>query len=364
MKKIWIAVVLLTAPLNAHAIRLAAAVKLVLTPNTLSFFESGCSPSTVLTTNTFGQPTPVTGDKTLDISQTLDINRGPASLSFYSDSGCTQKGSRFTIRSQTSSCTFYMSGSAAGTFSIRAQVQGLQAGTQNVIVASKLGPGDGYQNPPTTAPPQASTVGYSRLAFDDEFNSVATISPDGSGSYKWYTTNFFDPSAMLPTSGYKVNNGYLTILTDASGYSYGIATATPTQTSGVWQHGYFEARIRFNPTGYQGSAWPAFWSYSLEGALSSVPDGGYFSELDFMECYPWGSSCAYITTVHQWQHTTFANTSLAQNLNNVPTVPAGTDFAQWHVYSCLVDAKPDPMVPGRQARDDRCLGAWNPLHGT
>ena len=215
--------------------------------------------------------------------------------------------------------------------STKLQVQGLEKAASQVLPTT----GEGLQDPPSNAPATASAAGYRTLVFGDEFNSADNISPDGSGSYKWYTTNFFSSSATLPNSGLKVNNGYLTILTDASGYSYGIATATPTQSSGVWQYGYFEARIRFNSEGHTSGAWPAFWSYSIEGALGSVPNGSYYSELDFMECYPRASSCAYITTVHQWQHNASSNTSIAHNADNVPDVPRGFDFTQWHVYGCL-----------------------------
>jgi beta-glucanase (GH16 family) len=306
------------------------AVRLAFSPSTLTASETSCASSTVLTKNTIGQQTPLTSNKTMDIN-------GPASLSFYADSACTQKSFRFAFVSGTSSYTFYVRGTTAGMFSIRAQAPGLESATQQVSVASlpSTVSTDGFQNPPTRAPQQASAAGYNTLVFGDEFNSAATISPDGSGSYNWYTTNFYSHSATLPTSGYKVSNGYLTILTDASGYSAGIATADPTNSSGVWQHGYFEARIRFNPAGNRGSAWPAFWSYSIEGASGLVPIGSYFSELDFMECYPTGSACTYITTVHQWQNTDSGDTSVAQNSNNDPAVPAGTDFRQWHIYGCL-----------------------------
>lgn len=315
---------------SAVAFAANPAVKLAFSPSTLTVPETRCASSTVLTRNIIGQQTPVTSNKTLDIM-------GPASVNFYADSGCTKKSSGFTIVSGTSSYTFYVRGTAAGIFSITAQASGLESAMQKVSVASLALPvsNDGYQDPPTTAPTQASTAGYSTLVFWDEFNSADTISPDGSGSYNWYTTNFYSSSATLPASGYKVSNGYLTILTDASGYSAGIATASPTTSSGVWQHGYFEARIRFNPAGNHGSAWPAFWSYSIERVLGLVPIGSYFGELDFMECYPTGSACSYITTVHQWQRNDSGDTSVAQNPDNEPAVPAGTDFTQWHIYGCL-----------------------------
>ena len=335
--KLWSAPAIALLTFSAAAQGSNPPVTLAFSPAALTFPENTCVPSTVLTKNNIGQQTAVTSNRT------LDINQGPASLSFFVDSACTQKSSVFTIVSGKSSYTFYMHGTAAGTFSIRAQVAGLEPANQNVSVALP-DTGTGTQNPPTTAPAQASAAGYNKLVFDDEFNSAGTISPNGSGSYNWYTTNFYTASATLPATGYQVSNGFLRIMTDASGYSDGIATVEPGQTSATWQHGYFESRIRFDPTGNKGSSWPAFWSYSIEGALNSVPSGSDFSELDFLECYPTGSKCTYITTVHQWQENTSGNTSVAQNSNNVPAVPSGHRLHAMAHLRLPLDSQPGPVV--------------------
>ena len=44
----------------------------------------------------------------------------------------------------------------------------------------------------------------------------------------------------------------------------------------------------------------------------------------------WGSYQAYLTTVHQ-----AAGGNKQQNSNNVPTVPQGTNYGDWHTYGCL-----------------------------
>jgi beta-glucanase (GH16 family) len=314
--------------LPALALNASPAFSLAFTSAVLNIAQNTCiSSSPVVVTDVTGKQTPVTSNETMTVDQ------GPTSLTFYKDTACTQKTSAFTLASGSSSLTFYMRGTAVGTFLIRAQVPGLLAAWQVDTVSPASN--NGFQNPPTTPPAQASAAGYRKLVFYDEFNSAANISPDGSGSYNWYTTNFYSPSATLPNTGYQVGNGYLTILTDASGYSEGLATAEPAHSSGVWQHGYFESRIRFNPLGSQGGAWPAFWSYSIEGAMGQIPAGSDFAELDFMECYPIGGSCTFITTLHQWQYNPSGNISIAGNPNNVPTIPAGTDFTQWHIYGCL-----------------------------
>jgi len=181
-----------------------------------------------------------------------------------------------------------------------------------------------------TAPPQAVGAGYTHLVFDDEFNSPDTVSPDGTGNYNWYLNNFYSSSLSLPSYGYSIQNGQLAIYTDASGYSDGLQTADPQNTGQAWQHGYFEASMQFCPYCSLGSAWPSFWGASIEQATGQVAKGNPYAELDFMEYFTKGSESAYITTVHQ-----ILNRSNVDNTNNVPTVPAGTDFSAWHTYGCL-----------------------------
>lgn len=216
---------------------------------------------------------------------------------------------------------------ALALFALFGAIVNVESRSQTVPVADC----GGRQSPPSTPPSQAASAGFSYPAFDDEFNSTGTISPDGSGGYKWYTTNFYNAFATLPNSGYRVSNGCLTILTDASGYGEGIATADPSNPSGVFRHGYFEARMRFDPNGWQGGAWPAFWSYSLEGTQGTSP----YAELDFMEAYPTPPGATIITTVHQWTTNAYGPSTSVQNPNNVPTLPAGTDLSKFHVYGCL-----------------------------
>jgi beta-glucanase (GH16 family) len=293
------------------------------------------SPAQALTVGTCAQVSIVTDNSQLQSTAltqgiTVTTDGGGGLTKFFSDSACKVATAKFNIAAGQSSGSFYISGAATGSSMIRVSAPGLesQLQTETISAAPPSTSGcSGTQPPPTTLPSQAASAGFHTLVFDDEFNSAATISPNGTGSYNWYTTNFYSSSATLPNSGYTVSNGCLTILTDNSGYSDGLATVDPTQTSQVWQHGYFEARIRFSPTGNQGSAWPAFWSYAIEGAQGTNPH----AELDFMEAYPTGTTKSTIlTTIHQWT----GNTS-TQQPNDVPTLPAGTDLSQFHTYGCL-----------------------------
>jgi beta-glucanase (GH16 family) len=181
-----------------------------------------------------------------------------------------------------------------------------------------------------TPPSQAAAAGYKTLVFDDEFNSPDTVSPNGSGNYNWYLTNIYGLPA-LPASGYSIQDGYLEIKTDASGFSYGMATVDAENTVQAWQHGYFEASILFCSTCSQGHGWPSFWSSSIELATHQISESAPAGELDFFEYYVSGGYRAYLTTVHQASGTTKG----VQNPNNVPTVPSGTNYGTWHIYGCL-----------------------------
>lgn len=181
-----------------------------------------------------------------------------------------------------------------------------------------------------TPPSQASAAGYKHLAFGDEFNSPNTISPDGTGNYNWYATNIYGSPSLYPGQ-YSIQNGYLVINTDTSGYSYGLATVSPYNTVQAWEHGYFEARIAFCSTCSQGKGWPSFWSSSIGRATGAIPESAAYAELDFFEYYVEPGYVAYLTTVHQASGTGKG----VQNGNNAPKVPRGTNWGNWHIYGCL-----------------------------
>jgi beta-glucanase (GH16 family) len=54
-------------------------------------------------------------------------------------------------------------------------------------------------------------------------------------------------------------------------------------------------------------------------------------ELDFFEYWVGDGFAGYLTTVHQTSGTSKGQ----QNPNNVPTVPAGTNYGDWHIFGCL-----------------------------
>lgn len=312
----------------------AAQTTITGTPARLAFASAAqsiplgaCAAVSVETLNSAMQP--VAGPRATAVS----VSGGSGAIGFFSDAACTNKTAQVVIPADRAAAIFYVSGTKEGSFTIGAVASSLGATNQTDTITAPLPPACSSNSAPPTSPPsQAAAAGFNTLVFDDEFNSANTISPNGSGTYNWYTTNFYSASAQLPASGYQVVNNCLTILTDDSGYSAGLSTmGSLSSRAGTFQHGYFEARIQFYPFGSQGSAWPAFWSYAQEAYLGISP----FAELDFMEAYPYGSAGTVIlTNVHQWTVTSGGKTSVQQP-NDVPILPSGFNYDAFHIYGCL-----------------------------
>jgi beta-glucanase (GH16 family) len=271
---------------------------------------------------------------------TVSVSGANGNIGFYSDAACTVSNANVVIASGQSTGAVYISGSKEGSYVLTVKAQGLNAATQTEkITAPESAACSGTQSAPSAAPAQAAAAGFKSLAFDDEFNSTGTVSPNNAGSFNWYTWNPYSTSAQLPTSELQVNNGCLTILTDLSGYSDGLSTINSANaTRGTFQHGYFETRMQFYPAGSQGGAWPAFWSYAIEAMQGKSP----FAELDFLEAYPGGKGGAtsgnngvtLLTTVHQWTTSNGSNSSV-QQANDVPSLPANFDYNAFHIFGCL-----------------------------
>ncbi|MDD5675913.1 MAG: glycoside hydrolase family 16 protein [Chitinivibrionales bacterium] len=164
--------------------------------------------------------------------------------------------------------------------------------------------------------------------MDDDFNDSSTIDfnyMDKPG-YNWY---FAGPGSALPTDGVSIANSILTIKTGGATQGWSLCScnlwgANPTG----YTHGYFEARLRFNPALGPISKWsPSWWLFSVAHSLDSTKR---FAELDIFEAFTGGYKSYggyFIGTVHDtWNGATF------QNSNNSVLPPAGTNFNQWHTY--------------------------------
>jgi beta-glucanase (GH16 family) len=176
-----------------------------------------------------------------------------------------------------------------------------------------------------TPPPQAS--GY-KLVFDEEFNSLS-LSNTGTGSgYTWYNPGVWFESPA-PSSDITLSNGVLG-LTWVNGqtpaYDTSISTSSTNASSyKAWTYGYFEVRMKFDPTT---GSYPALWLNSLDEITN--PSGEY-GEVDIFE-WEVQTPKTYYGTIHDWM----GNKQLQNNnsSNSFP-VPSSTNFADFHTYGML-----------------------------
>jgi hypothetical protein len=289
------------------------------------------------------------GSATTNFGQELEIGFGAVGT------GPLSAGSGFTFQIQPTGTTFGFeaqelksTGSVAATFSSGA-ANDIGFASMVTLFApqasgfKKVGPGK-LIGPatiaPVTPPSFASAAGFTHLVFDDEMNTDSVApSSTSTGNFKWYTFNDSAPSNSLPSGDVTFQNGYMTISTDTSGFSFGVTTIGINNLTNVFQHGYFEARMRYNPHGNtvaSPTAWPAFWAFDEGGITQTFTTGVPYGELDINECIPSGgvgSACQMFDTVHQWEN----NTPGAQgpSTNNPPTVQTGIDYSQWHTFGAL-----------------------------
>jgi hypothetical protein len=116
--------------------------------------------------------------------------------------------------------------------------------------------------------------------------------------------------------------------------------ATASTTIGCWNHGYFEARIRFGATvagsGAPGGIHePSFW---LKDTRNLTPGVYHFAEADIMEYYPngrAGSTANLINTLHNWNDNNGSYSDVFNtNSTNFDSSHQPTDGA-WHTYGML-----------------------------
>jgi hypothetical protein len=194
-----------------------------------------------------------------------------------------------------------------------------------------------------TPPPQAVTAGYTTPVLIDDFTSN-TISPNGQGIYNWYPVDGL--------TNYSESNGTLTIGSDTSGFGAGLSTvpnngndpnaalSTPgkiavnTGNGVVYQYGYFQATLSFNPGGYTGSGdWPAFWMGHDAGGPQNP--SSHFDEIDILEGMPgWppktGVPAEDTATLHEW-----APGYVAASPQHAFNTSQNINFNQPNTFGCL-----------------------------
>jgi hypothetical protein len=220
----------------------------------------------------------------------------------------------------------------------------------------------------TACTPPNEPAGYTRLAFFDDFDSIATIDTAATKApgYKWYASQWFG-FPTTPADNIRVADSVLTLGggTPTTGTGAALETAisrpgggAPYHTGTVFGGGaYFEARIAFDPadTPAANRHWPCFWSMSIEHVWHTAnpagrqwpgqPDGyAHFAELDFFEAFTTGGRFGqdrrwYLGGIHDWSGTYVADTGWQYNIQNsgnnrfdVGSVP---DWNRFHTYGCL-----------------------------
>ena len=139
--------------------------------------------------------------------------------------------------------------------------------------------------PPTiTVPIAAARLGYTRLAFEDDFDSFSTIDTADSGAsdFKWYVKRPYGWPSMAANE-YSVANSILKI-TQANAYAnWGLCTVHAGTKAGYsMKFGYAEASIRFDPSAaVMSDGWPAFWAKSSMDLRGTY--GTRNAELDIFE---------------------------------------------------------------------------------
>jgi hypothetical protein len=216
-------------------------------------------------------------------------------------------------------------------------------------------------------PVGASSAGYDRLAFCDDFNSISTIDVNGTGApgFNWYTrypSRSPNGGYTLP-SGYSVSHSVLTA-TSAGSWAQALTTRDPDTGNGqAWNFGYFEARIKFDPTLGPKAPWfPCFWS--MPSRVEQFHNRDLYVELDFFEAYSQGPNGRggngpypgeFLGTIHHWQSLPAqpATATPAQPATATPTQPATATPATPATATPAQPATATPEQPATGSRQNR-----------
>jgi beta-glucanase (GH16 family) len=182
-----------------------------------------------------------------------------------------------------------------------------------------------------------------KKTFEDDFNSVASITDGASGAGPWYAparpdtslAHFLSPS-QTPVTFSIDTPGVLTITMQkvgASWYSGHMQTVDNVGEGFAQRYGYFEARMAFQ----KAVSWPAFWLYTPK------PDEGpgqARAEIDVIEAYGDNDYDGYHMAVHRrdlQSHISKSNYSGLASTQNM-TIWGWNDMfgGHFHRYGCMV----------------------------
>jgi hypothetical protein len=185
-------------------------------------------------------------------------------------------------------------------------------------------------------------TGYTKT-FEDDFDSLSTITDGATGSGPWYAparpdtslAHFLSPS-QTPVTFSTNTPGVLTITMQKVGtswYSGHIQTVNNVGEGFAQRYGYFEAKMAFQ----KAVSWPAFWLYTPK------PDEGpdqARAEIDVVEAYGDADYDGYHMAVHRHSLDSnvskgnYSGLSSAQNMG----IWGWNDMfdGQFHRYGCMV----------------------------
>ncbi len=188
-------------------------------------------------------------------------------------------------------------------------------------------------------PPGAAAVGYTRLAFEEDFNGTGGIDMADSRQpgFNFYRFRPFGYPVM-PVSAFSVANSVLTINNTGTFTTNNGLNTTCGQSGNTWigydaaNGAYFEARIKCPQTDPSPSAdgWPAFWSNSSKTMWGGIYTD--FFELDFFEKIPDELPNSYTSGAHEWASPGQTRNDIIPGILNCP---AGYDWNAYHVYGLL-----------------------------
>jgi hypothetical protein len=185
-------------------------------------------------------------------------------------------------------------------------------------------------------------TGYTK-AFEDNFDSLSTITDGVTGSGPWYAparpdtsvAHFLSPS-QTPVTFSIDTPGVLTITmqkVNTSWYSGHIQTVNNIGNGFAQRYGYFEARMAFE----KAVSWPAFWLYTPKTYEDSAQTR---AEIDVVEAYGDNDYDGYHMAVHRRALQSHIYKSNYVGLSKIPAFAPGDMFdGSFHRYGCLVTPK-------------------------
>ena len=193
--------------------------------------------------------------------------------------------------------------------------------------------------------PPLQASGY-QLAFSEDFSNL-DLSPNGSGTHKWYSGVYFEPTQSY-SGPITVTNSVLNLPWRASSGEFNTSIegcSFDASNCTTFRYGYFEARMKWDVTT---GAWPAFWLITKQG-IQGVQHVG---EIDVFEGQGNDPNHFY-GTVNEWNGGYDLVSSNSAGLKNQYLLLPGNDFSQWHTYGVL-------WVPGTLTwyYDDVAVGTW------